>query len=120
MVYFSLLPEFHHSAGKVFSVWEAVVGIAAVCVPRIATSLPWQGLKIKEGKKKKRTSHSDHFLLGPLSHLRAPFSLADKQPSPRYSFGTLRFHAFFKGLNDSCPNAFINMLCKALIMWERK
>lgn len=46
----SLLPEFHHSTGEVSGVCDAVVSIAAICVPGIATSLPWQVLKIKEKK----------------------------------------------------------------------
>lgn len=70
---FSLLPELHHSTGEVSGVCDAVVSIAAICVPGIATRLPWQLLKIKEKK-----SHRQLFLLGPLSHLRVPLSLAVK------------------------------------------
>lgn len=51
----SLLPELHHCAGEVPGVWDAVVGVAVVCVPGIATTLPWQLLKIKEKKKRKIT-----------------------------------------------------------------
>lgn len=47
----SLLPELHHCAGEVSGVRNAVVGVAAVCVPGIATALPWQILKIK-GKER--------------------------------------------------------------------
>lgn len=47
----SLLPELHHSTGEVPGVCDGVVGVAAVCVPGIATSLPWQILKIKEEGK---------------------------------------------------------------------
>lgn len=63
---FSLLPELHHGAGEVPGVWDAVVGVAAVCVPGIATSLPWQILKIKgtkkreeRGRKRKKKNHTD-------------------------------------------------------------
>lgn len=42
----NLLPKLHHSTGEVFGICDAVVGVAAVCVPGIATSLPWQLLKI--------------------------------------------------------------------------
>lgn len=87
---FSLLPELHHGAGEVPGVWDAVVGVAAVCVPGIATSLPWQILKIKGTKKreergrkrKKKKSHRQLFLLGPLSHPRVSFFLAVEQPRP--------------------------------------
>lgn len=76
----SLLPELHHCAGEVSVVCDAVVGVTAVCVPGIATTLPWQLLKIKEKKREK--SHRQLFLLGPLSHRRVPFSLAVEQPRP--------------------------------------
>lgn len=77
----SLLPELHHGTGEVSGVCDAVVGVAAVCVPGIATTLPWQVLKIKE-KKRREKSHRQLFLLGPVSHRRVPFSLAVEQPRP--------------------------------------
>lgn len=61
----SLLPELHHSAGEVPGVCDAVVGEAALCVPGISTSLPWQFLEM-EKKEKKITQTAP--LFGPLSH----------------------------------------------------
>lgn len=51
----SLLPELYHCAGEISGVFNAVVGVTAVCVPRIATTLPWQVLKITEKRGKKIT-----------------------------------------------------------------
>lgn len=58
----SLLPELHHCAGEVTGVWDAVVGVAAVCVPGITTTLPWQLLKIKKKKREKNHTDSSFYL----------------------------------------------------------
>jgi hypothetical protein len=39
------LPELHHGAGHVGGIDQAVVGEAAVSVPRVVTLFPWQGLQ---------------------------------------------------------------------------
>lgn len=49
-----LLPKLHHCTGEVAGVGDAVVGVTAICVPGIATILPWQVLKIKKINQKKR------------------------------------------------------------------
>ena len=122
-----LLPELHHSAGEVRGVCDAVVGVAAVCVPRIATSLPWQILKIKgkqkntkKKKKKKKKSHRQLFSTWTTLPPLGPILSGCRAANTVILFGTLRFHAFLRGVNASSPNAFINTLCRALIMWERK
>ena len=35
-----LLPELHHCAGQIGGVYDAVVGVASICVPRVATAAP--------------------------------------------------------------------------------
>lgn len=65
----SLLPELHHSAGEVSGVCDAVVGVAAICVPGITASLPWKLLKIKGEKKEKKITQTALFTWATLPSL---------------------------------------------------
>lgn len=58
----SLLPELYNGTGEVWGVCDAVVGVAAICVPAISTSLPRQILKFKENAHKHTHTHRFFYL----------------------------------------------------------